>query len=128
VILLYFSACHSCIDCQRCMRLYYVFMATSCRAVYTRSLHDALPIFGALLRGTKREEVERGQVLAAPGSITPHTRFQCEAYILTKDRKSTRLNSSHQIISYAVFCLKKKTVLNHVCIVRLRTADQQSFY
>src|ERR1700687_4044696 len=40
---------------------------------------------GALLRGTKREDVERGQVLAAPGSITPHTRFQCEAYILTKE-------------------------------------------
>jgi elongation factor Tu len=40
---------------------------------------------GALLRGTKREEVERGQVLAKPGSITPHTKFKCEAYILTKD-------------------------------------------
>jgi elongation factor Tu len=40
---------------------------------------------GVLLRGTKREEVERGQVLAKPGSITPHTNFQCEAYILTKD-------------------------------------------
>ena len=40
---------------------------------------------GILLRGTKREDVERGQVLAAPGSITPHTRFKCEAYILTKD-------------------------------------------
>ena len=40
---------------------------------------------GALLRGTKREEVERGQVLAKPGSITPHTRFKCEAYILTKN-------------------------------------------
>ncbi len=40
---------------------------------------------GALLRGTKREEVERGQVLAAPGSILPHTRFKAEAYILTKD-------------------------------------------
>jgi elongation factor Tu len=40
---------------------------------------------GALLRGTKREDVERGQVLAAPGSITPHTHFQCEAYILTKE-------------------------------------------
>src|ERR1700751_4021634 len=40
---------------------------------------------GALLRGTKREEVERGQVLAAPGSITPHTHFKCEAYILTKE-------------------------------------------
>ena len=40
---------------------------------------------GALLRGTKREEVERGQVVAAPGSITPHKKFSCEAYILTKE-------------------------------------------
>jgi elongation factor Tu len=40
---------------------------------------------GALLRGTAREDVERGQVLAAPGSITPHTKFSCECYILTKD-------------------------------------------
>ncbi len=40
---------------------------------------------GILLRGTKREEVERGQVLCAPGSITPHTRFKAEAYILTKE-------------------------------------------
>ncbi|MEP3479420.1 MAG: elongation factor Tu [Fuerstiella sp.] len=40
---------------------------------------------GVLLRGTKREDVERGQVLAHPGSITPHTKFKAEAYILTKD-------------------------------------------
>ncbi len=40
---------------------------------------------GVLLRGTKREDVERGQVLSAPGSITPHTKFKAEAYILTKD-------------------------------------------
>ncbi|MBL95588.1 MAG: Elongation factor Tu [Alphaproteobacteria bacterium MarineAlpha3_Bin5] len=40
---------------------------------------------GVLLRGTKRDEVERGQVLAAPGTITPHTKFSCEAYILTKE-------------------------------------------
>ena len=40
---------------------------------------------GCLLRGTKREEVERGQVVAAPGSITPHKKFTCEAYILTKE-------------------------------------------
>jgi elongation factor Tu len=40
---------------------------------------------GALLRGTKREDVERGQVLAAPGSITPHTQFKAEAYVLTKE-------------------------------------------
>jgi elongation factor Tu len=40
---------------------------------------------GALLRGVKREEIERGQVLAAPGSITPHTKFKAECYILGKD-------------------------------------------
>ncbi|NKB32991.1 MAG: elongation factor Tu [Pseudomonadales bacterium] len=40
---------------------------------------------GVLLRGTKREEVERGQVLAKPGSITPHTKFEAEVYILSKD-------------------------------------------
>jgi elongation factor Tu len=40
---------------------------------------------GVLLRGTKREEVERGQVLAKPGSIKPHTKFECEVYILSKD-------------------------------------------
>ena len=40
---------------------------------------------GVLLRGTKREEVERGQVLAQPGSITPHTVFESEVYVLSKD-------------------------------------------
>ena len=40
---------------------------------------------GVLLRGTKRDEVERGQVLAKPGSITPHTKFECEVYVLGKD-------------------------------------------
>jgi elongation factor Tu len=40
---------------------------------------------GCLLRGVKREEVERGQVLAAPGSITPHTKYEAEVYVLTKE-------------------------------------------
>ena len=40
---------------------------------------------GVLLRGTKREEVERGQVLAKPGSITPHTKFTAEVYVLSKE-------------------------------------------
>jgi elongation factor Tu len=40
---------------------------------------------GVLLRGTKREEVQRGQVLCKPGSITPHTKFKCEVYVLTKE-------------------------------------------
>jgi elongation factor Tu len=40
---------------------------------------------GCLLRGIGREDVERGQVLAKPGSITPHTKFKCECYVLTKE-------------------------------------------
>jgi elongation factor Tu len=40
---------------------------------------------GVLLRGTKREEVERGQVVAKPGSITPHTKFKAQVYVLTKE-------------------------------------------
>jgi elongation factor Tu len=40
---------------------------------------------GALLRGIKKEDIERGQVLAKPGSITPHTKFKAEVYILSKD-------------------------------------------
>src|SRR5699024_4748400 len=40
---------------------------------------------GALLRGVEREDVKRGQVLAAPGSITPHTKFQAEVYVLSKE-------------------------------------------
>ena len=46
---------------------------------------DAGDNIGVLLRGTKREEVERGQVLAVPGSVTPHTEFECKCYILTKE-------------------------------------------
>ena len=49
---------------------------------------------GALLRGTKREDVERGQVLAKPGSITPHTKFEAEIYVLSKDEGG----SSHAIL------------------------------
>ena len=48
---------------------------------------------GVLLRGTKREDVERGQVLCKPGSIKPHTKFKAEAYILTKE-EGGRIRSS----------------------------------
>ncbi len=51
---------------------------------------------GVLLRGTKREEVERGQVLAKPGSITPHTKFSCEVYVLTQGRGG----SAHAVLPW----------------------------
>ena len=49
---------------------------------------------GVLLRGTKREEVERGQVLAKPGSITPHTKFTAEIYVLRRKRAVVTRRSS----------------------------------
>ncbi len=49
---------------------------------------------GALLRGTKKEEVERGQVLCKPGSITPHTNFTAEVYVLNKRRAAATSRSS----------------------------------
>jgi len=52
---------------------------------------------GALLRGTKREEVERGQVLCKPGSVKPHTKFKAEAYILTKDEGGSSYPVLHQL-------------------------------
>jgi elongation factor Tu len=64
-------------------------MKTVCTGVeMSRKLLDqgqAGDNIGVLLRGTKREEVERGQVLAKPGSITPHTKFAAEVYVLSKD-------------------------------------------
>ncbi len=49
---------------------------------------------GLLLRGVEREEVERGQVVAAPGSITPHTKFESEVYVLSHDEGGRHTNSS----------------------------------
>ena len=53
---------------------------------------------GVLLRGTKREDVERGQVLAKPGTITPHTEFQAEVYVLTKEEGGRHTPSSRAIV------------------------------
>ncbi len=55
-----------------------------CSASFWTRVRPATTV-GILLRGVKREDIERGQVLAKPGSITPHTKFKAEAYILTKE-------------------------------------------
>src|SRR5206468_10850961 len=74
--------------------------------IYTLSLHDALPIY--LLEAAR--PYERGQLIGnLSSSCMVPVYLQGEAYLTMKrDRKSTRLNSSHDQISYAVFCLKKK--------------------
>ena len=53
---------------------------------------------GVLLRGTKREEVERGQVLAKPGSVKPHTKFEAEVYILSKTKVVVTRHSSRATV------------------------------
>src|SRR5207302_6240660 len=94
-----------------------LFHAPATTAISTLSLHDALPIFGLHLAPGP------SPVAQAPGTEPPHLhqrlrfahshftsgrRLLSAALLIIEDRKSTRLNSSHVKISYAVFCLKKK--------------------
>src|SRR3712207_9037554 len=90
---------------------FFFFNDTATTEIYTLSLHDALPICEAQLARDLRRAVLRA------GGELPHPRFgdrECAAGERgdhVRDRKSTRLNSSHANISYAVFCLKKKKLL-----------------
>src|SRR5258708_23268581 len=94
---------------------FFFFNDTATTEIYTLSLHDALPIcLPHARRSNKKKTSDR---TAAPRKAAPifpdRLRDRLDCFILAndalmKDRKSTRLNSSHQIISYAVFCLKKK--------------------
>src|SRR5690348_17970799 len=81
-----------------CFLLFFFFNATATTEIYTLSLHDALPIFLA----DELHEIDRRQVA---GRIVQEHVLRAR---VARDRKSTRLNSSHPSISYAVFCLKKK--------------------
>src|SRR5437773_12195262 len=82
----------------RLMFLFFFFNDPATTEIYTLSLHDALPIFGGSPARSVRA-LRHGGAGAGAGGL-PRRAFQ--------DRKSTRLNSSHITISYAVFCLKKK--------------------
>src|SRR5258708_31377843 len=86
---------------------FFFFNDTATTEIYTLSLHDALPIFepqGAR-RGLRRPVAH--PLAAGPQQVAADLDLAAGA-ARRRDRKSTRLNSSHQIISYAVFCLKKK--------------------
>src|SRR3712207_9457406 len=85
--------------------IYFFFNDTATTEIYTLSLHDALPIWSGL-RGRPRGVAPVGHLRPRHGS---RARLVARAgRIGGEDRKSTRLNSSHANISYAVFCLKKK--------------------
>src|SRR5256885_13168357 len=90
------------------LSLFFFFNDTATTEIYTLSLHDALPIFASPL--------PRAAIGDEP-STRASSRLSASSSCWVLDRKSTRLNSSHLVISYAVFCLKKK---NHNTTLILR--------
>src|SRR5436190_19975633 len=87
--------------------LFFFFNDTATTEIYTLSLHDALPISG--------DVVKQGALLAALDDRDlrlERLKWTSQRRSRSSDRKSTRLNSSHTVISYAVFCLKKKKKKN----------------
>src|SRR5260221_10621135 len=91
-----------------CLFMFFFFNDTATTEIYTLSLHDALPISGVRGCGIVLEsDLEHGRNLVAQVEI-PMRRLADSDREQFRDRKSTRLNSSHTVISYAVFCLKKK--------------------
>src|SRR5205807_9639123 len=94
-----------------CSFLYFFFNDTTTTEIYTLSLHDALPIYKIKQRVDEYAAAGATRVvlnpIRAPEGIVPGMEWNAHPD-LERDRKSTRLNSSHLVISYAVFCLKKK--------------------
>src|SRR2546426_9894491 len=95
------------------MRIYirfsfFFFNDTATTEIYTLSLHDALPILPHALLGRRAGTAPRGLRARAEIPAPGRSHARDDAWERPGDRKSTRLNSSHLVISYAVFCLKKK--------------------
>src|SRR5438552_11802298 len=86
------------------MYMYFFLNITATPEIYTLSLHDALPICVKKSNRAERHQPEPHEIFSR---VVVHGDQERRP---KKDRKSTRLNSSHQIISYAVFCLKKKKI------------------
>src|SRR2546430_13145055 len=95
-----------------CIYIFFFFNDTATTEIYTLSLHDALPISPVLVCPRK---------LSGTPSISAFVNLTAFCALVTfdsrKDRKSTRLNSSHSQISYAVFCLKKKIYISTARLV-----------
>src|SRR5258708_10783351 len=88
------------------MSSFFFFNDTATTEIYTLSLHDALPIFSSRVCTSS---AENGSSISSTCGLLIKV---CASATRLRDRKSTRLNSSHQIISYAVFCFKKKKKKN----------------
>src|SRR2546426_8950990 len=119
--LLCYSSARRCLTCS-----FFFFNDTATTEIYTLSLHDALPISHVLCAKSQLKEREREREGERWLCLGIRVDFVCRNYVcscavllvnlrvlsLSQDRKSTRLNSSHLVISYAVFCLKKKKKKN----------------
>src|SRR2546429_1057847 len=107
---------------------FFFFNDTATTEIYTLSLHDALPIFGPsegdhlfnnLWNGIRlgaNRACARNAPERAHAALDPLNFFARQKFVARVDRKSTRLNSSHGYISYAVFCLKKKKKTVHLVL------------
>src|SRR2546429_4183340 len=95
---------------------FFFFNDTATTEIYTLSLHDALPIF---------VESSQGGQQTIQGTVQ---RVRIEARSCWLDRKSTRLNSSHGYISYAVFCLKKKKITKYIYSVENKVIYLLTYY
>src|SRR2546426_9438327 len=93
--------CFLCLS-SLCYLFFFFFNDTATTEIYTLSLHDALPI------SSTRARCSSASGRCAPASAGSASTRCCSTAPPARDRKSTRLNSSHLVISYAVFCLKKK--------------------
>src|SRR5437868_14442517 len=87
---------------------FFFFNHTPTTEIYPLSLHDALPIYGARTRRSDHLAGRTASSFSSDGSVTIIVSPGASVNGPLRDRKSTRLNSSHVSISYAVFCLKKK--------------------
>src|SRR5256885_9654084 len=88
--------------------LFFFFNDTATTEIYTLSLHDALPIWMTKNRCPRLRQPRASSTTPLREQCTPSANSSPR---VSEDRKSTRLNSSHLVISYAVFCLKKKSTL-----------------
>src|SRR5258707_8822730 len=100
---------------------FFFFNDTATTEIYTLSLHDALPISPYFVEGSEPESMHQAMAATMEHCISEIRKIQQTAR--KKDRKSTRLNSSHANISYAVFCLKKK---KHSKQVTTRTTNRNA--
>src|SRR5438105_7371004 len=100
--------------------LFFFFNDTATTEIYTLSLHDALPI----CRGSSTWSAPLARARTKQGHV--HAAAEVPHQLHRQDRKSTRLNSSHEWISYAVFCLKKKKDRLDSSSSAFRPADFQS--